>query len=87
MELLKGLFSSKKNRDLRYPQFPAKHISNVQVGDKINTPSGIETVYWCNEYRFTTYKCDEKGKVVNQGLYGYVPYFEGGNSTIFSIVR
>ena len=29
---------------LRYPHLPPTHIANVQVGDKIDTPMGIETV-------------------------------------------
>ena len=71
-------------KPLRYPQYPESHISNVEQGDKINTPMGIEIVQWCNDVRFSTYKSDEKGNIIVKGHYGYVPYFESQNEKIFS---
>lgn len=69
--------------NLRYPNLSSHHIANVQAGDEINTPMGIEAVQFCTDYSFTTYK-HEDGKVIAIGHYGSVPYFEGGNEKIFS---
>lgn len=73
---------------LRYKHLPKNHIANVKIGDKINTPMGIETVYACNQFRFTTYKSDSNGKTINTGSghYGNVAYFEGGAEKVFSII-
>lgn len=71
---------------LRYPHLSSTHIANVQVGDKINTPLGVETVHWCNEWRFTTYKF-ENGMCTHVGHYGFVPYFESQNEEKFKIIK
>ena len=75
-----------ENEGLRYPHLPETHIANVQVGDKINTPMGIETVYWCSDHRFTTYKM-ELGMITRVGHFGFVPYFESRNEEKFNIIK
>lgn len=46
-----------------------------KVGDKINTPMGVEVVTHADEFRFSSQH------------YGNVPFFEGGNWRVFTVAK